>query len=101
MIENQDTIGQWLNTLIPDRTIHTTLSKLAEEVGELREASQLLGKVGSYQNIKEEAADCVILLNDLAYVMGFDLYAEVGRKMAINRNREWNFNEDGTMSHKD
>jgi NTP pyrophosphatase (non-canonical NTP hydrolase) len=100
MIENQDTVGQWLDTLIPDRTIQSTLKKLAEEVGELQEAADSLGKVGSYQNIKEESADCIILLNDLAYVMGFNLMDEVNTKMKINRKREWNFNGDGTMSHK-
>jgi hypothetical protein len=49
--------------------------------------------------VPAEAADVLIVLYGLAGMRGFDLHAEVDRKMAINRARRWRANGDGTGYH--
>lgn len=49
--------------------------------------------------VPAEAADVLIVLYGLAALKGFDLHAEVDRKMAINRARRWAANGDGTGYH--
>lgn len=49
--------------------------------------------------ILAEAADVLIVLYGLAHMRGFDLHAEVDRKMAVNRSRRWKANGDGTGYH--
>jgi hypothetical protein len=49
--------------------------------------------------IPAEAADVLIVLYGLAGMRGFDLHAEVDRKMKINRARTWVARGDGTGYH--
>jgi hypothetical protein len=49
--------------------------------------------------IADEAADVLIVLYGVAGMRGFDLHAEVDRKMAVNRARRWAANGDGTGYH--
>jgi len=49
--------------------------------------------------IREEAADVLIVLYQVATAYGFDLHAEVDRKMEINRNRKWKVDKDGVGQH--
>jgi hypothetical protein len=49
--------------------------------------------------IPAEAADVLIVLYGVAGMRGFDLHAEVDRKMAINRGRQWEARGDGTGYH--
>jgi hypothetical protein len=49
--------------------------------------------------IPAEAADVLIVLYGVAGMRGFDLHAEVDRKMAINRGRQWTDRGDGTGYH--
>jgi NTP pyrophosphatase (non-canonical NTP hydrolase) len=49
--------------------------------------------------IAAEAADVLIVLYGVAGMRGFDLHAEVDRKMAVNRARRWKANGDGTGYH--
>jgi hypothetical protein len=49
--------------------------------------------------IPVEAADVLIVLYGVAGMRGFDLHAEVDRKMAINRSRTWKALGDGTGYH--
>jgi hypothetical protein len=49
--------------------------------------------------IPAEAADVLIVLYGVAGMRGFDLHAEVDKKMAVNRNRKWKANGDGTGYH--
>jgi hypothetical protein len=49
--------------------------------------------------IPAEAADVLIMLYGVAGMRGFDLHAEVDRKMAINRGRRWEARGDGTGYH--
>jgi NTP pyrophosphatase (non-canonical NTP hydrolase) len=49
--------------------------------------------------IASEAADVLIVLYGLAGMRGFDLHAEVDRKMEVNRGRRWEAMGDGTGYH--
>lgn len=51
------------------------------------------------QSLADEAADVLIVLYGMAALYGFDLHAEVDRKMEINRDRKWIANGDGTGRH--
>ena len=55
--------------------------------------------VAHADKIPAEAADVLIVLYGVAGMRGFDLHAEVDRKMAINRARRWKANGDGTGYH--
>lgn len=98
MIENQATISRWAtDTFGPVLAPHLRTAKRAnEEMVELIGALEL-----DDDNPKaiEEAADIVILLMVLASRMGQSLMAEVDRKMAINRAREWNVDPSGHGYH--
>lgn len=49
--------------------------------------------------IPVEAADVLIVLYGVAHMRGFDLHAEVEKKMAVNRARKWQARGDGTGYH--
>jgi hypothetical protein len=49
--------------------------------------------------IAVEAADVLIVLYGVAGMRGFDLHAEVDRKMKTNRSRTWHALGDGTGYH--
>jgi hypothetical protein len=49
--------------------------------------------------IPSEAADVLIVLYGVAQMRGFDLHAEVDKKMSINRARRWAPRGDGTGYH--
>lgn len=49
--------------------------------------------------IPAETADVLIVLYGVAGMRGFDLHAEVDRKMSINRARRWAARGDGTGYH--
>jgi NTP pyrophosphatase (non-canonical NTP hydrolase) len=49
--------------------------------------------------VPAEAADVLIVLYGLAGLRGFDLHAEVDRKMQKNRSRVWRTMGDGTGYH--
>lgn len=49
--------------------------------------------------IPAETADVQIVLYGVAHMRGFDLAAEVDRKMAVNRARRWAARGDGTGYH--
>lgn len=51
------------------------------------------------ERIVEEIADVVIVLSQIAERLGLDLGEAIDRKMAINREREWRTNGDGTGQH--
>lgn len=73
----QHRLGLWADSLWPDRTVATRLTKLHEE------ALELASHTSPY-NLREEAADCAIVLFDLAAVAGFDLLDAIEAKMAKN-----------------
>lgn len=85
----QREIGQWQAETFPASTLSSTIKHLQKEVGELdRDRSP------------EEAADCVILLIEVANHMGICLQTEVEIKDAINRLRQWGEpDEHGVVEH--
>jgi NTP pyrophosphatase (non-canonical NTP hydrolase) len=52
-----------------------------------------------WAKIPAEAADVLIVLYGVAGMRGFNLHAEVDRKMAVNRSRTWAARGDGTGYH--
>lgn len=56
-------------------------------------------RVPEPDKVPAEAADVLIVLYGVAGMRGFDLHAEVDRKMAINRGRRWAVRGDGTGYH--
>lgn len=88
----QREIAEWADGLIPDRTVHTALSKLMlEELPEL---------ISSGASDELEFADVVILVLDMAHLQGIDIEKAVKTKMDINRKRTWKVDEiTGLMSH--
>lgn len=95
MSETQETITKWcLETFGKQASNHRIAERAAEELTELQEALA----EGS-PKAAEEVADVVIVLHHLAGCMGFDLTAEITRKMAINRARKWSLRGDGTGYH--
>ncbi len=97
MIESQATISAWAeNTFGPSSSNARVAARANEEMAELLRAltadDNNPGAIG-------EAADVVIVLFRLAGRMGESLMAEVDRKMAINRAREWKIDASGHGYH--
>lgn len=85
---------RWIQPLIPDenRDIVRTTIKLQEEACELMDSLYIGGK-----NTAEEIADIMVCLLDIAHLTGTDIYAEVMKKMNVNRERNW-YMKDGRMT---
>ena len=83
----QERIAAWARTVFPhddpDAATGGVLAHFLEEVGELVVAYNDGG------DVREEAADIMHLLFQLAEFGGFDLLDETERKFAINRKRTW------------
>lgn len=123
MNETQKTVGNWMVATFPGADPESPRKALRalEEMVEL-----CLAAGASYEDIRNaanrnrkdhrgindfdrcpepakvpaEAADVLIVLYGLAHLRGFDLHAEVDKKMMINRHkREWVANGDGTGYH--
>lgn len=82
--EVQKDITDWADRTFPDRTYQGTFNKLVfEEIPELING-------GVYDPM--EYADILILVLDLAYLVGVDAEKAVAEKMAINKERTWQKN---------
>lgn len=81
-------ISDWSRATFRAATPQRALDRTDDEFCELLEAQSA-----------EEAADVVICLCGFAAAKGFDLAAAVEAKMAINRQRKWKLNGDGTAQH--
>jgi NTP pyrophosphatase (non-canonical NTP hydrolase) len=122
--ETQETVGRWMDETFPgiDPESPRKSIRALEEMVELclasgADAMQMMEAVKRGYNaahdnpkspyvrlhqpdkIAAEAADVLIVLYGVAHMRGFDLHAEVDRKMAINRARRWKANGDGTGYH--
>lgn len=84
MTETFDTIRQWAEDTFGPITTARTVERAGEEFEELRAEPEDVS----------EAADVVICL---ARIPG--LWAEVERKMTVNRGRRWRLMGDGTGYH--
>ena len=99
MTESQASISWWARHTFGDGQP----SNMSTAVRANKEMAELLGDLAindDHPHAIEEAADVVILLFVLASRMERDLMAEVDRKMAVNRAREWNVDATGHGYHK-
>lgn len=76
---------------------HCEARLILKEVVELMEAIEK----SDVDNIAEELSDIVIFCYGLAEMAQKDLDKHIFEKMAINRDREYRRNEDGTISKVD
>ena len=74
----QQEVREWAAGQFPTQTHESIITHLVREVKELQE-----------DPTPEEAADCFLLLLDLAEFRGFDLMNEGKRKLEICKTREW------------
>ena len=85
-------IGTWCKNAFPDSNSIDHLQKLKNEAEEAKETPYKI----------EEYADCMIALlagawkADIAF---FELVEAVGRKMEVNKKRDWKRLSDGTYQH--
>jgi len=93
MTETQASINAWQLEHFPEATLAGIERHLNEEFKEF-----LYHSVTSEEQLVE-AADIVILLCHWCQRHGFDLHAAIDAKMAVNRNRQWNIQLDGTGRH--
>ena len=91
MKEDQTSICAWADSTFGPAKIDASFKRFLIEVDELATAP--------FEKVPSECADVLITLYRVAHVAGFDLQAEVDRKMSINRARKWRSNGDGTGQH--
>ena len=79
----------WAQSAFPDRTDASLFLKMYSEIAEvIRSGGEAM-----------ELADLFILLLDYAVRKDVRLADAIRQKLAINRQRQWKVNTDGTMSH--
>lgn len=100
MSETQTSISHWANsTFGPPKDLKTIVDRFLDETTELAilaEQSTL-----DLEALKDECADCLIVLYQVADTCGFFLSIAADEKMKINRNRKWDVKGDGTAQHID
>lgn len=99
MTDFQTRVGRWGERSFPQSTIRSIAAHLTEECGELAEACEgwqhqtecgLDLVASSYADqIREEAADVLLILQHLAHRLEFDLAAAAEEKFEICRRRKW------------
>jgi hypothetical protein len=95
--ETQTSISSWANeTFGPAGSNARVAARANEEMAELLRA---LTADDASPKAGAEVADIVIVLYRLATRLGIDLHAEIDRKMAINRAREWKLDATGHGYH--
>jgi NTP pyrophosphatase (non-canonical NTP hydrolase) len=95
--ETQSTITTWAQEVFGVASDVTLFCRFDDEVNELE--GVLSEGVFTRKEISGELADCLIVLYQLAEVLGVNLLTAVEEKMAINRERKWRLNGDGTGQH--
>lgn len=87
--ELQSEIGAWHKDRMPGAIPIEVVRKFREE------ADEFFYSGGS----REESADIVIALCAYANLEGYSLFDEIESKMAVNRDRQWERQPDGTYRH--
>jgi NTP pyrophosphatase (non-canonical NTP hydrolase) len=87
MRETQDTVAKWAVSVFGPAGSNARCAARANE--EMAELLRALTADDNHPKAVEEVADVVIVLYRLADRMGFDLHAEIDRKMLTNRERAW------------
>lgn len=89
----QAEVGVWAKFTFPGSTDMAKLVHLRKEVQELYNATTLDG-------MKEEAADCLLILLHFCDAHGFSLFEAAKAKHEINRKRKWGQpDKDGVVEH--
>lgn len=92
----QNEVGEWALKTFPASTLKSKALHLKKEANELVRATSS----SNIENLKEECADCLILLSNIAYFAGFDLLEQGKLKMVINKKRKWKEpDKNGIVEH--
>lgn len=96
MTETQASIAEWARRTFGPVTNARAAARANKEMAEL------LTKLTTNEHhpvAAEEVADVVICMVRIADNQGFDILAEIEKKMAINRAREWVLDGNGCGQH--
>jgi len=99
----QASVSKWQNKTFGNNKEHLLglTRHLKREVEELECLLYPVGSLSSYENIKSEVADCLIVLIGIADGLGLDLEKSVKEKMRENKKRKWKSpDKDGVIEHK-
>jgi NTP pyrophosphatase (non-canonical NTP hydrolase) len=89
-------IGKWQEKTFPGSNYKTKFNHLLDEIVELGDSLDS----GTIDEIKNELADCFILLLGICYVFGVRPVKIIRRKYKVNKKRKWGKpNEYGVISH--
>lgn len=95
--ETQRSVSRWAVETFGETNTNLRVAIRANE--EMAELLRCLSVDDHSQKAGEEMADVVIVLFRLAERLGVDLFAEVDRKMAVNRSRTWALDGSGHGYH--
>lgn len=96
-LETQDSISKWADeTFGPAGSNARVAARANEEMAELLRA---LTSDDNHPKAAEEIADIFIVLYRVAYRLKADIHAEIDKKMAVNRKREWKVDGTGHGYH--
>lgn len=93
--ETVNSVTEWAENTFGMATLERQFERAYEEMRELDKV--IYSQRGSYEKIAEEAADVVICLYRIIGLLHPDAIEE---KMAINRARKWNVDQQGCGQHK-
>lgn len=97
-METQVSITEWaIKTFGRPEYPTTIIDRFTAEVNELEDTAYSDSEEET--NLKDECADCLIVLYQVASALGFDLHDAVDEKMQTNRARRWHVKGDGTGQH--
>ena len=97
MIELQKEISKWAEATFG--SVGSNMSVATRANKEMSELLQSLTEDDWSPKAAEEVADVVMVLMRLADRMGFSVEAEVQRKLAINKSRQWKLDGHGHGYH--
>lgn len=95
--ETQATITEWADATFGEVKDNARIAARANE--EMAELLRALTSDADAPKAAEEVADVFIVLYRLATRLGVDIHAEIDRKMAVNRKREWKVDGTGHGYH--
>jgi NTP pyrophosphatase (non-canonical NTP hydrolase) len=84
MAQVQEDVHAWSAATFPKQTLASVVTHLHAEVDELH-AAVASAEVGRWRRMKEELADCAILVLGMAERVGVDLHRAVLEKLAIKQ----------------
>lgn len=97
MSETQESVSSWATETFGPAGSNIRVAARANE--EMAELLRCLSADDAHPKAAEEIADVFIVLYRLAERLGVDIFAEVDRKMQVNRQREWKLDNTGHGYH--